>query len=151
MNEVLIFDGDDTLWPCNSVFEDVLTSWIDWIDPDRARHDDLRRLVHDVDARRIGEHRSYGTTGFVTALQTSLTHALAHPPSPADLRHVETLAAPLRHRTATPLPTVQNTLSALAEQHPLILLTRGDPTEQNLLLDSSGCRRTDPMCRVRYG
>lgn len=63
---------------------------------------------------------------------------LERAPTAADQARIEALAAPLLAHAIEPIADVEATLSVLGTRHDLLLLTKGDNSEQQNKIDISG-------------
>lgn len=133
----LIFDADDTLWEANILFERAINDFITWIEHPTLDRDAVRATLHDIEAAN-SVALGYGTRVFLQSLHDCFEALLERPPTAADQARIEALAAPLLADAIEPIADVDATLTALGTRHDLLLLTKGDNTEQQNKIDLSG-------------
>ena len=133
----LIFDADDTLWDANVLFERAINDFIEWMAHPTVDHAAIRATLHDIEAANSVTH-GYGTRVFLRSLHDCFEHLLEREPTPEDREQIEALAAPLLAHAIEPIAGVEATLQTLAARHDLMLLTKGDETEQQTKIDASG-------------
>lgn len=134
-SQVLIFDADDTLWENNVIFERVIDLFLDWVCPpsERARVRDVLDRIEATNAATLG----YGANMFRQSLRDCRRQLLGRALTADDTERIEELVAPLMHRTVELISGVPETLPELSGRHDLLLLTKGDPAEQQRKVDAS--------------
>jgi putative hydrolase of the HAD superfamily len=136
----LIFDADDTLWEANILFERAIEDFIGWVAHPTLDPTSIRATLHDIEAANSVAH-GYGTKVFLRSLHECFEHLLERAPTADDQRRIESLAAPLLAHKIEPIADVEKTLDVLAQRHDLLMLTKGDVTEQQTKIDLSGFGR----------
>jgi putative hydrolase of the HAD superfamily len=134
--QTLVFDADDTLWENNVLFERVIDSYLDWLAHPTLDRAATRALLDDVERANVGVH-GYGTTSFLRSLHDCFERLSERPATPTEAREIEELAAALVFDEVELMPGVAETLSDLGARHDLLLLTKGQPTEQQRKIDAS--------------
>ena len=138
MRQTLVFDADDTLWENNVLFERVITDYLDWLAHPTLDRPALRAVLDDVERANVGVH-GYGSASFLRSLQDCferLTRAPGHRRRRRE--RITELAAALVHHEVELMPGVADTLGELGTRHDLLLLTKGQPDEQQRKIDASG-------------
>jgi putative hydrolase of the HAD superfamily len=133
----LIFDADDTLWENNVLFERAIDDFIDWVDHPTLDPVAVRRLLLDIERANAAAH-GYGSKVFLRSLHDCFERLSERPVSPADAADIDRLTARLAHHEVELIPDVASTLDELGGRHDLLLLTKGDPVEQQRKIDASG-------------
>jgi putative hydrolase of the HAD superfamily len=136
----LIFDADDTLWECNILFDRAIADFVEWIAHPTLDHDAIVTTLYDIERANSVAH-GYGTRVFLRSLHDCFEKLLDRPPTDADRVRIETLAAPLLAHAIEPIANVEETLAALHARHDLLMLTKGEQTEQQGKIDVSGLGR----------
>ena len=136
-DHVLIFDADDTLWENNVFFERVVDNFLDWVDHPTLSRREIRAIIDEVEATNIPV-RGYGTRAFLANLADTLEHVRQSPITDTDREDIDVLAVALLEHRIELLDGVADTLADLGRRHPLFLLTKGHPTEQQRKIDASG-------------
>jgi putative hydrolase of the HAD superfamily len=133
----LIFDADDTLWENNVLFERTIDDFIEWIDHPTLDPEAVRHLLLDIERANASAH-GYGSKVFLRSLHDCFERLAERPVGPADADEILGLAHRLANHEMELIPDVAATLDELGERHDLLLLTKGDPVEQQRKIDASG-------------
>ncbi len=133
----LIFDGDDTLWENNVLFERAIEAFIDHLDHPAMTRRQVRAVLDEIE---LANCRTYGYG--VAVFQRSLGDCLrglgdGAPPRDHD-ELLQRLCQPLREGEVELLQGVAETLTTLRRRHRLALLSKGDPADQHRKLAASG-------------
>ncbi|WP_091460475.1 HAD family hydrolase [Micromonospora inyonensis] len=134
---VLVFDADDTLWENNVLFERVIDDFLGWVDHPTLDRVEIRAILDDIERANTVVH-GYGSKVFLRSLAECLERLRERPATERERREIDDLAAALAHHEVELMPGVAETLDELAGRHELLLLTKGDPEEQQRKLDASG-------------
>jgi putative hydrolase of the HAD superfamily len=140
--QTLLFDADDTLWENNIYFERAIASFISYLDHRVHTPEEVREHLNACEHATIAAH-GYGLASFRKSLITCFEQ-LSDDPGTPELRaqhHARIVA--FTDAIATTgielLPAVEPTLRTLASRgHRLILVTKGNLTEQTEKLGRSG-------------
>ncbi|MFE6054287.1 HAD family hydrolase [Kitasatospora sp. NPDC056446] len=128
-DQTLIFDADDTLWENNVLFERVIDGFLAWVAAPEER-DRARTVLDGIEAANSAA-LGYGAAVFRQSLADCLRQLNdGRTPTPAEQAGIDDLLAPLSDRRVELIPGVADTLTALADRHHLLLLTKGDQDEQ---------------------
>jgi len=138
----LIFDGDDTLWENNVLFERAIEAFIDYLAHPTLSRSEVRAALDEIELSNTRAY-GYGVEVFERSLAECLVRLRDGEPGEdreKELELLRRLCHPIRERAGTVelLPGVVQTLEALRGRHRLALLTKGDPTEQRLKISGSG-------------
>jgi putative hydrolase of the HAD superfamily len=133
----LIFDADDTLWENNVLFERTIDDFIDWVDHPTLDPVAVRHLLLDIERANAAAH-GYGSKVFLRSLHDCFERLAERPVSAADADAIGALAHRLANHEMELIPDVAVTLDELGARHDLLLLTKGDPLEQQRKIDASG-------------
>lgn len=135
--EVLVFDADDTLWENNILFERVIDDFLSWVDHPTLDRTEIRAILDDIERANTVVH-GYGSQVFLRSLGECLERLWQRPATERERREVEELCSALARQEVELIPGVAETLAELAGRYELLLLTKGDPVEQQRKLDASG-------------
>lgn len=132
---VLAFDADDTLWDCQSHFEDVENHLYRLIAP--YCENSARELFHTESGNMAD--LGYGCKAFtISIIETALRVAGDHL-SAEELSDLLSHSKSLLHLPATPLPEVEETLQRLqAWPYRMVVFTKGELQDQENKLHRSG-------------
>ncbi|GGL94414.1 MULTISPECIES: HAD family hydrolase [Micromonospora] len=137
VGQVLVFDADDTLWENNVLFERVIDDFLDWLDHPTLDRVEIRHILDDIERANVVTH-GYGSRVFLNSLRECMERLRARPASDRERQEIEGLAWALEQRQVELIPGVADTLTDLAGRHDLLLLTKGDDTEQRRKIEASG-------------
>lgn len=134
----LIFDGDDTLWENNVLFERAIEEFIDHLAHPTMSRDQVRERLDAIERVTVKEH-GYGVEGFELSLVECLESLRGdRAPTDEDREAIRTACAPIRSHDIELLDGVVDTLCELSGRHRLFLLTKGDFAEQTAKVEASG-------------
>ncbi|MEV7013628.1 HAD family hydrolase [Streptosporangium sp. NPDC051022] len=136
MDQVLIFDADDTLWENNVLFERVIDDFLDWLEHPTLDRTEIRAILDDIEAANAVVH-GYGSKVFLRSLGECLERLYERPATEEERLRIDELALALVERRVELVPGVAETLTELGTRHRLLLLTKGDPEEQRRKLEAS--------------
>lgn len=142
MDRLLIFDGDDTLWATEHLYDAARNNVRSLVaehglNPDEWETIERQRDVENVAVHGMSAHRF--PTSCVEALDEVAGRAGHVIPSTfRDLvwREAESVFTARPH----PMPAVREVLEVLASEYVMVLLTKGDPAIQARRVDDSGLR-----------
>ncbi|MEV4311476.1 HAD family hydrolase [Actinocrispum sp. NPDC049592] len=136
MKQVLIFDADDTLWENNVLFERVIDDYLEWLRHPTMDRAQLRAILNDIERANV-PILGYGSKALLGSLHAMFEHINSRPVNDRERREIDELAARLREHKVDLVPGVSETLAELGGRHELLLLTKGNPDEQQGKLDAS--------------
>lgn len=130
-DQTLIFDADDTLWECNTYFEQAIHRFIDFLHAEHLSRENIREVLDNFE--RIN---GYGARAFAKSLVDTYRE-LAPENDPGDEETIEQLGLGILEQDMETIPGVEETLISLKPHHTLILFTKGDEEEQQLKISRS--------------
>lgn len=133
----LIFDADDTLWENNVLFERTIDDFIEWMAHPTLDPVAVREILLDIERANAVAH-GYGSKVFLRSLHDCFEKLAERPVDGATAADIVALAHRLEHHEVELIPDVAATLDELAGRHDVLLLTKGDPAEQQRKIDASG-------------
>ena len=136
-SQTLFIDADDTLWENNIFFEQAIANFISHLDHHVHTAEEVRSHLNRVEHETIRMH-GYGLQNFHRSLITCFEQLRGAPISTHDRETIHTFVRTIADREIELLPDVAVTLEDLSNRHRLILVTKGDPVEQNDKLSRSG-------------
>jgi putative hydrolase of the HAD superfamily len=137
MRQTLVFDADDTLWENNVLFERVVSDYLDWLAHPTLDRAAIRAVLDDVERANVVVH-GYGSASFLRSLRDCFERLNERPVSAAEADRITELAVALVEQEVQLMPGVADTLADLGTRHELLLLTKGQPDEQQRKIDASG-------------
>ena len=141
VRQTLLIDAGDTLWENNIYFERAITSFISYLMDHRVHtSEEVRERLNACERATIAKH-GYGLKSFRRSLVDCFEQLSDGPITPE--KHTRALFR-LRRTIAAHeielLNGVEETLRELGGRHRLILVTKGNPEEQNDKVERSGLR-----------
>jgi putative hydrolase of the HAD superfamily len=136
--KVLAFDADDTLWDCQSWFDDVERRCCRLLSPWATAREVSEGLVNTE--RKNLSLTGYGTKAFTLSLIENAVR-VTHGQLTGDIvQQLLGMGKELLEFPTTPLPEVEDTLRMLAEQrrYRLVVFTKGELMDQEAKLRRSG-------------
>lgn len=130
-DQTLIFDADDTLWECNTYFEQAIHQFINFLHTEHLSREEIRDVL-DTFERKNG----YGARAFAKSLVDTYRE-LATENDPGDEETIERLGLQILEQEMGAIDGVEKTLVRLQPHHTLILFTKGDEEEQLLKINNS--------------
>ncbi len=137
--QTLLIDADDTLWENNVYFERAIASFISFVNHREFTPQQVRAVLNDVERECIVTH-GYGLHSFAHALVRTFERLSVDPVTPAAHERIHSFAHQIAEHPVEILPGVPETLQYLGERHHLILLTKGNFTEQTGKIERSGLK-----------
>ena len=134
--QTLVFDADDTLWENNVLFERVVDAYLDWLAHPTLDRTAIRAVLDEVERANVVVH-GYGSASFLRSLADCFERLNRRPTSDAEARAITELAAALVDHRVELVPGVAETLGDLGTRHDMLLLTKGQPDEQQRKIDAS--------------
>ncbi|MBV7377513.1 HAD family hydrolase [Maritimibacter dapengensis] len=134
--ETIAFDADDTLWQNEQFFQLTQDRFAELL-ADHAERDHLDERLMAAERRNLG-HYGFGIKGFMlsmieTAIEVTEQKVPASVISQIIAAGQEMLSHPIEL-----LPDVEATITALADAHHILLITKGDLLDQERKLAQSG-------------
>ena len=140
VRQTLLIDADDTLWENNIYFERAITSFISYLDHRVHTHEEVREHLNRCERTTIAEH-GYGLKSFRRSLIDCFEQLSDGPITPEKHTRIVSFTEAIASQEIELLAGVEETLRELNERHRLILVTKGNPEEQNDKVARSGLRR----------
>ena len=136
--KVLAFDADDTLWDCQSWFDDVERRCCELLSPWATPREVSEGLVNTE--RKNLSLTGYGTKAFTLSLIENAVRVTREQLTGDIIQQLLDMGKELLEFPTTPLPEVEETLKRLAEQrrYRLVVFTKGELMDQEAKLQRSG-------------
>lgn len=133
----LLFDADDTLWENNIYFERAITAFISYLEHRTHTPEEVRKHLNACEHATIAEH-GYGVKSFRRSLVACFEQLSIEPVTPEKHDQIVNFTSAIADHEIELLPGVSESLPELASRHRCILVTKGDPAEQEAKLERSG-------------
>lgn len=138
--QTLLIDADDTLWENNVYFERAIANFISFLEHKEMSPAEVRGVLNEVERDCIVSH-GYGLNSFVEALVRTFERLSIEPLTPALRETIHGFARTIAEHPVEIIRGVQETLGYLHPRHNLILVTKGNFTEQTGKVERSGLKR----------
>ncbi len=138
-SQTLLIDADDTLWENNIYFERAIAKFISFLDHKEHTPEQVRLVLNDVERENIITH-GYGLHSFAHALVGTFERLSVEPIAPELHDTINGFAHEIAEHPVEIIPGIAETLTYLAEKHHLILMTKGNITEQSGKIERSGLK-----------
>ena len=135
--QTLLIDADDTLWENNIYFERAIAKFISFLNHREYSPEMVRLVLNDVERDSIVKH-GYGLHSFAHALVETFERLSVEPLTPALHQTIRSFAHAIAENPVEIIAGVTETLDYLAGRHHLILMTKGNFTEQSGKVERSG-------------
>jgi putative hydrolase of the HAD superfamily len=137
--QTLLIDLDDTLCENNIYFERAIAKFISFLNHQEMSVDEVRHVLNDVERESILKH-GYGLHSFAHSLVDCFERLSVEPVTPELHQHIWRFAHEIAEHPMELIEGVPETLDQLAKRHHLIVMTKGDVTEQSGKIERSGLR-----------
>ena len=137
--QTLLIDADDTLWENNVYFARAIASFISFLNHQEYSPPRVRQVLNDVERANVLKH-GYGLHSFAHALVETFERLSVEPLTPALHETIQGFAHAIADHPVEIISGVPETLDYLAGRHHLILMTKGNFTEQTGKIERSGLK-----------
>jgi putative hydrolase of the HAD superfamily len=138
--QTLLIDADDTLWENNIYFERAIVNFISFLNHHEFTPQQVREVLNQVERESIVTH-GYGLHSFAHALVNTFERLSVEPITPALHETIHGFAHTIAEHPVEIIEGVADTLAHLSSRHHLILMTKGNPTEQTGKVERSGLKK----------
>jgi len=135
--QTLLIDADDTLWENNVYFERAIAQFISFLNHRTFTPEQVREVLNEVERENIIRH-GYGLHSFAHALVNTFERLTIGPITPELHKQINSIAHEIAEHPVQLIADVPETLEYLAAKHHLIMVTKGDITEQSGKVTRSG-------------
>ena len=138
--QALLVDADDTLWENNIYFERTIAEFMRRLNHQQMTTDQIRVFLNQVERETILE-RGYGSHSFAHSLVKTFERLAQQPVTPEMHEFIWGFAHQVSSSPLELIAGVPETLDYLFQRsHHLILMTKGDFTEQSGKVERSGLK-----------
>ena len=137
--QTLLIDADDTLWENKIYFERAIAEFISFLNHRAYTPAQVRDVLNDVERDCIVRH-GYGLHSFAHALVDTFERLAVEPITPALHETIHGFAHAIAEHPIEIIAGVPETLAYLRERHHLIVMTKGNITEQSGKVERSGLK-----------
>lgn len=139
-SQTLLIDADDTLWENNIYFERAIANFISFLAHKELSPAEVRGVLNEVERGNIVKH-GYGLHSFAHALVQTFEQLSVEPITPTLHETIHGFAHTIAEHPVEIIPGVEETLAYLRARHHLIIMTKGNITEQSGKIERSGLNR----------
>jgi putative hydrolase of the HAD superfamily len=137
--QTLLIDADDTLWENNIYFERAIAQFISFLNHRTYTPEQVREVLNEVERKNILRH-GYGLHSFAHALVDTFEELTVDPITAELHAKIQRIAHDIAEHPVQLIKDVPETLAYLASRHHLLMVTKGDITEQSGKVERSGLR-----------
>jgi putative hydrolase of the HAD superfamily len=139
--DLIAFDGDDTLWHNERSYRYGRERFRQILAAAGVVHseDEIEERVNATEVENI-RYYGYGVSSFVLSLIETSIELTGGRVTGTEMRELIALAKQMLTEEVELFPGARQAVTALAESHPLILITKGDLLHQTSKVDRSGLR-----------
>src|SRR5271154_6644227 len=137
--QTLFTDADDALWENNIYFERAIAEFISFLDHREHSTEAVRLVLNDVERDSIVKH-GYGLHSFAHSLVETFEKLSVEPVTPELQERIRSFAHQIADHPIEILAGVPETLEYLGQRHHLIMMTKGNLTEQSGKVERSGLK-----------
>jgi len=134
--DIIALDADDTLWHNEPVFQAVQARFRELLAPYHDGEWIERRLI-ETEKRNL-EHFGYGVKGFTLSMVETAVELTEGRISGSDIQRIVDWGREMLQHPVELLDGAAEAVRELAERHRLMLVTKGDPYDQESKLARSG-------------
>ena len=139
-SQALLVDADDTLWENNIYFERTIAEFMRRLNHQQMTPGQVRLFLNQVERETILE-RGYGSHSFAHSLVKTFERLAQQPVTPEMHEFIWGFAHQVSNSPLELIEGVPETLDYLSQRsHHLILMTKGDFTEQSGKVERSGLK-----------
>jgi putative hydrolase of the HAD superfamily len=138
--QTLLIDADDTLWENNIYFEWAIADFISFLNHREFTPGEIRQVLYEVERKNIPTH-GYGMHSFMHALIGTFERLSVEALTPGLHATICGFAHAIAEHPMELIEGVEPTLQYLQARHQLILMTKGNLSEQFGKVERSGLRR----------
>lgn len=138
-DQTLLVDLDDTLCENNIHFERAIAEFISFLDHREHSREQVRAILNDVERECVLKH-GYGLQSFAHSLVDTFERLSVEPITPALHSTISAFAHKIADLPLEIIDGVPETLQYLSARHKLILMTKGNVTEQSGKIERSGLK-----------
>ena len=136
MIQLVALDADDTLWHNEPLYRGTERQFRELLAKYEAP-DEIEQRLYETERRNL-EHFGYGVKGFTLSMIETAIELTEGRVTSADIQTLVTWGRTMLASPVELLDGVRETVEALAQEFPLILLTKGDLLHQESKLARSG-------------
>ncbi|HEV2965168.1 MAG TPA: HAD family hydrolase [Candidatus Angelobacter sp.] len=138
--QILLIDADDTLWQNNIYFEEAIGDFMSFLNHQEMTPKQVRTVINEVEKETILE-QGYGYHSFAHSLVKTFERLSAEPVTEELHQTIWNFAHRITQYPIELIDGVPATLSYLCGcKHHLILMTKGNFTEQSAKVERSGLK-----------
>lgn len=138
-SQTLLIDLDDTLCENNIYFERAIAKFISFLNHREMTVEEVRLVLNQVERESIVKH-GYGLHSFAHSLVDTFERLSVEPITDELHKTIWSFAHEIAEHPLEIIDGVPDTLAQLAQRHHLIVMTKGNITEQSGKIERSGLR-----------
>ena len=133
--DIIAFDADDTLWHCESLFQDTQSRLVEILDQ-YADHENVQARLHDTEEANIRLF-GFGIKGFTLSMIETAIEISDKKISAEDIHEITMMGKAMLDSPLELFDGVDDVLDELSERYTLHLITKGDNMDQYNKIEKS--------------
>lgn len=134
--DLIAFDADDTLWHNETIYTHAQERFTEILAEYHSREWIDQRLYQKETANL--QHYGFGIKSFILSMiETAIELTDGRIPG-SEIQRIINLGKEMLNAEICPLEGVRDTVAALSQSYPLMILTKGDPLDQEAKIARSG-------------
>ncbi len=134
--KVVAFDADDTLWVNEPFFQEVEKEYVSLLE-DYGSADDISQALFATEMRNLNIY-GYGAKGFTLSMMETALEVSGNRLAQVVIARILELGKSLLNMPIELIDGIEDTLSYLKQKYFLVVVTKGDITDQQNKLERSG-------------
>jgi len=134
--EMIAFDADDTLWENEKFYQNALAKFREILAPWESP-EGVNEIVNEIEHRNM-KHYGYGIKAFILSLIEAALQISEHEIHATEIEKILRIGRSMLEADIHMMPNVIETLEALKEKYPLMVITKGDLLDQTAKVKRSG-------------
>ncbi|HEY4008626.1 MAG TPA: HAD family hydrolase [Acidobacteriaceae bacterium] len=139
VRQTLLIDADDTLWENNIYFERAIAAFVSFLNHRVHTQEEVREHLNACERATIVTH-GYGLQSFRRSLIDCFEKLSDGPVTPEKHERIVSFTEAIASHEIELLADVEETLRELSGRHRLVLVTKGNFSEQQGKVERSGLR-----------
>jgi putative hydrolase of the HAD superfamily len=135
--EMIAFDADDTLWQSETFYQDAHEAFVTLLAPYGIQRETALEILHRNDIANLPIF-GFGIKSFVLSMIEAAVEATAGAVSGSDISAIIALGRAMTGHDIHLIGSAAETVSKLAQTHPLMVITKGDLMDQERKMAASG-------------
>ncbi|HHY88724.1 MAG TPA: HAD family hydrolase [Chloroflexi bacterium] len=135
--EAIAFDADDTLWHSETFYQQAQARLVELLAPYGPGREEVLDTLHRIEMGNLAPF-GFGIRGFTLSMVEAAIEVTGGRVNPRDIRTIVDMGRAMVNHEVELIDGSAEAVAALAQTHPLLLITKGDLSDQQRKIDASG-------------